>query len=290
MGAHAPRARSRAWVLNLDADLELGAGASYTPSKRVLTAMAVKTAPLRALLDPGDVVVDATTPAGALSGALGVAFCPTPRALAWLRHVGAEPAPHPSVEVLRVVASRAFGLALGSALRGAIFTSDAAVVARVVASTPAVGRGWRLKRAYGMAGRGHRVVAAGTLSSADAAFVAASGPAGLVVEPEVEIVEELGLHGVLTPEGALRHGALVRQTCDAHGAWVSTERVTDHAAASRIFEELERVGRALHRADYFGPFGIDAFTYRDGARVALQPRSEINPRYSMGFAVGFLGR
>jgi hypothetical protein len=39
---------------------------------------------------------------------------------------------------------------------------------------------------------------------------------------------------------------------------------------------------------YFGPFGVDAYTYRarDG-RLGLQPRSEINARYSMGFAAGF---
>ncbi len=289
MGAHAPRPRRRAWVLNLDADLELGAVGSYTPTRRVLAAMAAKAAPLRALLEPGDVVVDADAPAGSLSDALGVAFCPTPRALSVLRHVGAEPAPHPPVEVLRRVASRAFGVALGSALPGASFTVDPAVVARTVACAPPVGRAWRLKRAHGMAGRGHRVVAVGPLSDADAAFVAASA-AGLVVEPDVEIVEELGVHGVLAIDGALESGRAVRQTCDAHGAWVATERAPDHPAAGRLLEELERVGRALHHAGYFGPFGIDAFTYRAPPGVVLQPRSEINPRYSMGFAVGFLGR
>ena len=37
-----------------------------------------------------------------------------------------------------------------------------------------------------------------------------------------------------------------------------------------------------------GKSAFVAFTYRDGeGRVALQPRSEVNPRYSMGFAVGF---
>ena len=51
--------------------------------------------------------------------------------------------------------------------------------------------------------------------------------------------------------------------------------------------ERERVASALRQAGYFGPFGIDGYTYRGpGGAVCLQPRSEINARYSMGFAVG----
>ena len=52
--------------------------------------------------------------------------------------------------------------------------------------------------------------------------------------------------------------------------------------------ELARVAGALCAAGYFGPFGLDAYTYRGGdGIVCLQPRSEINARYSMGFALGF---
>jgi hypothetical protein len=48
------------------------------------------------------------------------------------------------------------------------------------------------------------------------------------------------------------------------------------------------VGRALFAAAYFGPFGVDGFVYRDhDGGLRLQPRSEINARYSMGFAIGF---
>ena len=58
----------------------------------------------------------------------------------------------------------------------------------------------------------------------------------------------------------------------------------------RISDETEvtgNLGEALAGAGYFGPFGIDAYRYRDRAgALRLQPRSEINARYSMGFAVG----
>ena len=45
---------------------------------------------------------------------------------------------------------------------------------------------------------------------------------------------------------------------------------------------------ALLPAGYFGPFGVDAYTYRGRAGASVfQPRSEINARYSMGFAAGW---
>lgn len=276
----------RAFLFNLDADLELGARAPYTPTQAVLRAMVAHAAPLRALLREGDAIVDDATPEGALRGHDGVAFCPTPRALARLAAVGARLPPHPPVEVLRRVASRAFSAGLGPGLPGAEFLTDAATIAARVGQAPAVGHAHRLKRAHGMAGRGHRVVRPGPLTAADRAFVEASLPAGLVVEPEVSIVEELAIHGVLGPDGALREGRVVRQRCDARGAWVATEPCTT-PHAPRLADELRRVAAALHGAGYFGPFGVDAFVFRDGDALVLQPRSEVNPRLSMGFAVGF---
>jgi hypothetical protein len=42
------------------------------------------------------------------------------------------------------------------------------------------------------------------------------------------------------------------------------------------------VAEVLRDAGYFGPFGIDAYRWRDGATQYFNPRSEINARYSMG--------
>jgi hypothetical protein len=81
-------------------------------------------------------------------------------------------------------------------------------------------------------------------------------------------------------------GVPVTQTCDAAGAWIASARAPDHARAAALHEEATSVARALHAAGYFGPFGIDAFEWRrkDGS-IAFQRRSEINARYSMGFAI-----
>jgi hypothetical protein len=227
----------------------------------------------RTLLGPDDVLIEDGVD---VRGLRGRAFCPTPRAIALMRAAGVEPEPHPSLEVLRLVNSRAFCSALGATMDGAAFCGthhDAMDRLRLP------GR-FRVKRNHGMAGRGQRV-----MPPIDDAFLRGSFPGGVQIEPNVAIETEYALHGMIADDG-MRLGALVRQTCDAYGQWLATERVDEPAIERALRDEASRVARALIDAGYFGPFGIDAFTY-DGGR--LQPRSEINARYSMGFPVGFGG-
>lgn len=281
-----------AWVLNLDADLELARGPGYAPSASVARRAAAFAERLRAsLVAPGDVVVDASTPAGAATGTVGRAFCPTPRAVALLRRAGAEPEPHPNAEVLRRVASRALSSSLGATMPKAGFVTRLDVARAMLRGNPAPGAGWRVKRAFGMAGRGHRVVDASP-RDADVAFLASwIDEAGAQIEPNVRVVREYAMHGRVWADGAVRLGALTRQRTDASGAWTATELAADapRDVKDAIARETERAGRALHEAGYFGPFGVDAFTYESDGGVVLRARSEINARYSMGFAVGFGG-
>ncbi len=252
-----------AWVLNLDADVEL---AGQPVTARLLALMAPHVERARVLLGPGDVLL----PSADAAGLVGRAWCPTPRALAVMRACGVEPEPHPPLEVLRRVNSRAFCASLG--VHFGLFAAD--LDTAIAAITPNT----RLKRNFGMAGRGHRVV--DRVDDAVLAYLRAGmREGGVMIEPNVRISAEYARHGFLTPGGALTVGHLVRQRCDAHGQWLSTERVDSGPAI-----ELEPVAEALHRAGYFGPFGVDAFVYDGG----VQPRSEINARYSMGYAVGFM--
>ena len=282
-----------AWVLNLDADLELAAAARYTPTRRTLTAMKPHVATLaRTLLSPDDVLIDERTDRFA-EGLVGRAFSPTPRALELLRRAGALPEAHPPLDVLRRVNSRAFCSALGPTLPGAAFVTELDVARAMLDGEPALGGGFRLKRAFGLSGRGQRVVAPAAIAEADLAFLhAALAEGGVQIEPNAAIETEWAMHGFIEKTGTIRLGALVRQRCDARGAWLATERADDVGSLGelprRLAEETERVAHALIDAGYFGPFGVDAFTYRDrlGA-LCLQPRSEINARYSMGFPIGF---
>lgn len=290
-----------AWVLNLDADLELAAGRGYSPKRSVREAMQ-SFVPLLAttLLGSDDLLVDEASAPASAKGLAGRAFCPTPRALAVLRRAGAEPEPHPPVEVLRRVNSRAFCAAVGPMLPEAAFAVDLEVAQRMLATEPppfALGGAWRVKRAFGMTGRGQRVVVPSALAEPDLAFVRAGlDEGGVQIEPNVAIAREYALHGMLASDGGLVLGELVEQRCDARGAWLSTEPLSSVASrteaessiAETLREQATAVGTALAREGYFGPFGIDAYTYRDElGDLHLHPASEINARYSMGFAIGF---
>lgn len=284
-----------AWVLNLDADLELGSKARYAPTKNVLTAMRPHVEALRAsLMGPDDVLVDESTAPGSAKGRIGRAFSPTPRAIAMLLRAGAEPEPYADVSVLREVNGRAFCTSLGPTLEGGAFVTDLDDAVAKLGEPPPFADAWRIKRAYGMSGRGQRVVrgsVGGTLANDDLAFLRAGlAEAGVQIEPNVSIETEYGLHGLLARDGALKLGRIVRQICDPRGQWSRTELAENvpTSIATPFEEEVGRVGRALTTAGYFGPFGVDGFSYRDARGVTLfQPRSEINARYSMGFGIGF---
>src|SRR5262249_13037427 len=121
-------ATQHAWVLNLDADLELAAfarAARYSPTNAVREAMTPHVAWLREhLCGPDDVVVDEATPHGAAEGLAGRAFSPTTRAIALLERAGARPEPHPPQGVLSEVNGRAFCASLGQTLPDSTFVHD----------------------------------------------------------------------------------------------------------------------------------------------------------------------
>ena len=270
------------WVLNLDADLELGARGPYTPTRSVKDAMRAQQEKLiAALLASGEEVVDEATSPGAARGRPGYAFCPTPRAIALLERAGAVAQRHPSIEVLRTVNGRAFCASLGESLPGSEFVADfPSAKAKLCAGNAA----WRVKRAFGMAGRGQRVIPQGPLAKGDEDFVRAGiAQGGLVIEPNRRITLEVAIHGMVARSGNVAFGRIVRQRCDTRGAWLSTEPVDEpFAFAAAFMAEAKVVACRLHESGYFGPFGVDAFVYDGG----FQPRSEINARFSMGFPVG----
>ncbi len=289
-------ATGTAWVLNLDADVELASIASgrpaYTPPARVLEVMKPHAALLAStLLGAGDVVVDESTPAGAARGLRGRAFCPTPRAVALLTRSGATPDRHPPAAVLVEVNGRAFASGLGQTLPGATFVRDLDEALRMLRGAPPDGAStsWRVKRAFGMAGRGQRVVTPGNVTDADFALLRGGiDEGGVQIEPNVRVELELGWHGMLDEAGSVTLGALVRQECDARGQWLRTELAGPSPWEAALRAEMMQTAHALHDAGYFGPFGLDAFTWRSpSGELRLQPRSEINARLSMGFPVGF---
>jgi hypothetical protein len=136
-------------------------------------------------------------------------------------------------------------------------------------------------------------VKAPELSPQERAWVAPSlrSGEGLQVEPWVERAGDFALHGHISRDGQFQLGEPTLQTCDNHGAWKksSVAQPGDVSEAERraLFDAAGEAASALVAAGYFGPFGIDAFRWRDaGGVLHWNSRSEINARYSMGYAIG----
>jgi hypothetical protein len=286
----------RAWVLNFDAERELESPRAYrTPSRQLRARMAALEARVGPLVSGEDRVLVHGEPRGTASGWRGEAWCRTPRALERIQESGALVPPAPPFEVLRRVNHRGFRAALGQGLSGAAFVRDEPALARTIrAETPS--GSWLLKRPFGFAGRARRKVRAGALSEADRAWALASlaRGEGLQVEPWVERRGDFAQHGWLSRHGALVLGEPTVQVCDAAGAWLETSLAGPQdlspAERSHLEAAVRTVGAALAGAGYFGPFGVDAFRYWDGAAPRFHACSEINARYSMGWAYGMGGR
>jgi hypothetical protein len=102
---------------------------------------------------------------------------------------------------------------------------------------------------------------------------------------------DFGLHGFVSATGALWLGDPTLQEMTEDGAWIKTRPAAKGELSQDEADSLETTtrqsGEALFAAGYFGPFGLDAFRYRDAKGETLwNPRSEINARYSMGWGIG----
>lgn len=308
----------RVWVLNLDAEHELEAQHSYAPTLHLRAIVAREQRRLvGTLVAPGDIVLseddlassgrdvcrggeaqavrptrDAREPRRT-EGLPGIAWCPTPRALARLAAAGAQPISAPSVEILRAVNARPFAALVRAPFAGASFEKDLAhsLEHALELLARAADDGWLVRRTFGAAGRGRRRIAAGAPTAAELAWLIASlrlGP--LVVEPWVRVTREYTRSAWVHPGGEVVISAPCSQETTAQGAWVRTERAERGDVSrdddARLAEMVEVAGRALAETGYFGPFGIDAYRHRVAGRAGdvLNPLSEINARFTMDWA------
>ena len=291
---------ARVWVLNLDVEHELETRGSYTPSRAMRALVSRQSARLSgSLVRPGDVVLtgrETGAERAVLAGRAGLAWSPTPRALAMLEGVGARTPAAPPIEALRRVNARPFAVEVRRPLAGASFEKQVAHDldrALELLARPAA-RGWLARRSFGAAGRGRLRLEAGRPMPAELDWLAASlrlGP--LVVEPWVEVVREHTRSGWVEPGGRVTIAPPCFQETSPSGAWLRTETAHPGEVACEdddaLARAVETAGRALAAAGYFGPFGIDAFRHRDPlrpTRTVLNPLSEINARFTMDWATG----
>ncbi|MCB9892346.1 MAG: hypothetical protein H6832_11395 [Planctomycetes bacterium] len=232
--------------------------------------------------------------------AVADAWCPTPSALAALARRGLSVSSTPPLDVLRRVNHRSFCTSLGTTLPAEAFVRSLDELDEHLETLQATCRrlqlGHRcvLKRPFGFSGRARKVLDAGAWRRDDEAtrrWAEASMHGygnGLQVEPWVDIESEFSIHGFVDREGVARLGPPRVLQCDANGAWEQTRDATagelDVHEIESLEHEAQRCADALASAAYHGPFGVDAFRWRDArGRVHFRPRSELNARFTMGF-------
>lgn len=283
--------RRYAWVLNLDAELELSRGRpGYVAQRKLLAQLAEHGASSKALLGPNDFELAAGGHGENDMGAAitGRAWCPTPMALAKMREHGVEPEPHPSAAILRRTNHRLFAHELGGGLpEQAYVTSRAELLDRM----GDYARRWLLKRPLSFAGRGQmRVI--GPLTEKQWTWVDASfGRDGLIVEPLVEPSFEVSLHGFIWRDASFELGRICAQVVSERGAFrgvrLAEPGQLKAAESAALLERAEATARALAVAGYFGPFGIDAYRYRLDGEERFCALGEVNARYTLSFVTGF---
>ncbi len=257
---------------------------------------------LAGLYDPKDLVLDpGANPSGWAEGRAAIAWCPTPEARKALGEAGAILPKAPSRETLRTVNSKAFRSRFPCDLPGAMWVSSWEEFLDWISNfcqTPSLASlTWVLKPAFGFAGRGLRRFTPSEVNGADGEglrkrlqTIFSSGQ-GAQLEPWVERLFDVGFHAWLEPSGKLREGEPTLQRCDPGGKWLATRRIRPgelRAEEERMLKDtLQAVARELSQEGYFGPFGLDGFVYQtDSASRRLRALSEVNARYSMGWALG----
>ena len=276
-----------AWVLNLDAELELARPQfEYVPRLKLVQQLSLHGQGSRALLGPGDVLVEPGS--GLLRGYVGRAWSPTKLALARLLGAGVEPEPHPEPCVLRRVNHRLFAHEAGGGLPGQQYFTERAPLEALLRRAE---RPWLLKRPMAFAGRG-QMRFYGPISDKQWSWLDVSlKQDGLVLEPLVTPTLEVSLHGFIWPDGRHELGRTCVQEVTERGVFRAVRLAEpgelDPAELVALRETGERVASLLYRAGYFGPFGSDGYRYLLREERGFCALSEINARYTMSFVTGF---
>ncbi len=176
---------------------------------------------------------------------------------------------------------------LGLALSGASVVTSLAELERCIAATPA-GAPWVCKAPWTAAGRdrahGSGSQVTGELRTYIGRMLERFG--GLVFEPWLDRVLDVGVCGHVDRDGNVRVEAAHTLLSSARGAFVGIDLALppladgDHDLVQRT---AAHCGRWLLGRRYVGPFAIDSFVYRDdhGGHV-LHALCELNARHTFG--------
>lgn len=207
-------------------------------------------------------------------------------AVAWARRHGLTPAP-PSLDIVRAANSRRFSFTMERET-GTAPTGSAAcgtwedLAARIREFGDAR---WVIKAQYSHAAR-ERLLGNGPPNETTEQWarkrIARDG--AVYLEPWVERLAEVGVQWDLRDGEAPRLVGVTPLLCHPDGRYLGS--VFRSAATEPWWDEAvdgtRPVAERLARDGYFGPLGIDAMLYRDGAAQRVRPIQDINARWTMG--------
>jgi hypothetical protein len=180
--------------------------------------------------------------------------------------------------------------ALGVALPGARVVGS---LAELDAHVAGFGGRWVCKARWTSAGRdrahgtGDRVE--GELRARLGRMLARFGP--LVFEPWLDRIADLGVCGEVAG-GEVTLAAPHRLITDERGRFVGIDLAAVARAHADALAPVARAAalRLAAETGYRGPFGVDAFVYRDGTAHRLHPLCELNARFTFGRVAHALAR
>ena len=281
-----------AWLLNLDAELELAQPNRAQPSTRLRAQTEFHGKRFLNAIADSDPDSDYRHQAAACCSTWDhlLAWCPTPEVIDKASVQVRQQAP--DLACLQHVNHRAFAWGIAQELPNAIFARDMKELMDHLQACRTPEHGWLLKRAFGFSGRWRKHLR-GSLDDASRAWCEASMHEygiGLQVEPYVDILAEFTLHGLLDSTGSVLQGQPTRLYSDPKGAWIGNQKLTDSVSdiEKEAFQQaFTACAQALHGAGYSGPFGIDGFRWRDTeGNACWQSLSDLNARFTMGYFVG----
>ncbi len=206
-----------------------------------------------------------------------------------LSNTGAD-CTHPSLDIVRRVNSRLFCHTVGRqedlGVPYAHWCSDSDEVFEAVDHMP---RGRKvIKAPFGTAGAGfYWIDSAHEIRNRQQAIqTICEQQGGVVVEPWLERIVDIGSLARITPEGRVspprHHRNLSNRAGTFFGDWIEPEDPILAPWIERLDEAIAVTARRLYEAGYWGVFGCDSFLYRDEqCNTGLVSVFEINARCPM---------
>jgi hypothetical protein len=198
---------------------------------------------------------------------------------------------HPPFDVVKRVNSRSFSSIAASEMglpgAGDIILSSSACDAYLSKESR---RPLLFKPMFGSSGSGFVTVTGNdAYGRAKEKLRAMCDNGGAVAEPLFDRLNDYGVNFTVSADGSFHldsiHRSLVSPGGKFFGIYMADDIPSDDGllhVEETLASTAERAAGYLHKEGYFGPAGIDAFTYREDGVIKLNPMCEINARYSMG--------